>query len=110
MNWTPEMDEKLDALYIHGQLSATEAAKRMGIGRGAVIGRASRLHGRIFPSNAARNRVTADRREMRLLQRERMAVEVLRARNKGLSRGEMAERFDISRSYISYLVKKFGAS
>jgi hypothetical protein len=79
--WTSDLDAELIRLRKHG-LSFGEISAKMGITRGAALGRFQRLQGKVFPSQAAREQEIADarrRRKAARLEKQRRLVKKMGA-------------------------------
>jgi len=79
--WNSNLDAELMRLRKRG-LSFGQISERMGVTRGAAIGRFNRLIGNVFPSDAARRReeaADARRRAAVRLEKQRHMVKKLKA-------------------------------
>ena len=79
--WNSDLDAELIRLRKRG-LSFGEISAKMGITRGAALGRFRRLQGKVFPSQAAREQEIADairRRKAARLEKQQRLVKKLKA-------------------------------
>ena len=79
--WTSDLDAELIRLRKRG-LSFGEISAKMGITRGAALGRFRRLKGKVFPSQVAREQEIADarrRRKAARLEKQQRLVKKLKA-------------------------------
>ena len=79
--WNSDLDAELMRLRKRG-LSFGQISERMGVTRGAAVGRFNRLIGNVFPSDAARQReesADARRRAAARLEKQRHLAKKLRA-------------------------------
>ena len=79
--WNSDLDAELIRLRKRG-LSFGEISAKMGITRGAALGRFRRLKGKVFPSQVAREQETADarrRRKAARLEKQQSLVKKLKA-------------------------------
>ena len=79
--WNSDLDTELVQLRKRG-LSFSEISAKMGITRGAALGRFRRLKGKVFPSQVAREQEIADarrRRKAARLEKQQRLVKKLKA-------------------------------
>ena len=79
--WNSDLDAELMRLRKHG-LSFGQISERMGVTRGAAVGRFNRLIGNVFPSDAARRReelAVSRRRRAERLEKQRHLTKKLKA-------------------------------
>ena len=79
--WNSDLDAELIRLRKRG-LSFGEISAKMGITRGAALGRFRRLKGKVFPSQVAREQEIADairRRKAARLEKQQRLVKKLKA-------------------------------
>ena len=79
--WNSDLDAELIRLRKHG-FTFSEISAKMGITRGAALGRFQRLKGKIFPSQVVREQEIADarrRRKAARLEKQQRLVKKMKA-------------------------------